>query len=106
MRPIPFGNRILVQRDQIETKTKAGIYLPDGKKEPPSTGVVLAVGKGSWTPEGTRIPVRVDEGDRIAFPNYAGTELKYEGVSYLLMTEADILALLPPQEVPNDPQVP
>ncbi len=81
----PLGARVLVRPVEAEGTTPSGILLPETAKEKPQMGVVVAVGDDDET-----INVGVD--DRVLYPKYAGTEVKFEGVEYLLMESSDILA--------------
>ncbi|MDO3408590.1 co-chaperone GroES [Saccharibacillus sp. CPCC 101409] len=89
----PLGERVLVEPIQQEETTSFGIVLPDASKEKPQEGKVVAVGSGILK-DGVRTPLEVQEGDRILFSKYAGTEVKYEGKEYLIMKESDIHAIL------------
>jgi len=91
----PLHDKILVKRDEAETKTSSGIYLPETSKDKPKTGVIEAVGDGALnTDTGERIPLSVKKGDRVIFSSYAGTEVKLEGTELLIMSEDDILAVI------------
>lgn len=91
----PLHDKILVRRDEAETKTSSGIFLPETGKEKPKTGVIAAVGDGSLnTDTGERIPLTVKKGDRVIFTSYAGTEVKLDGEELLIMSEDDILAVI------------
>lgn len=74
-------------------KTASGIFLPDTAKEKPSQGEVVAVGPGKVQDNGSRVALDVKVGDKIIFSKYAGTEVKYEGTEYLIVSERDILAI-------------
>lgn len=89
----PLGERVLVEPIQQEETTSFGIVLPDASKEKPQEGKVIAVGKGKFE-NGVLNPLEVQEGDRVLFSKYAGTEVKYEGKEYLIMKESDIHAIL------------
>lgn len=89
----PLGERVLVEPIQQEETTSFGIVLPDASKEKPQEGKVIAVGSGTLK-DGVRTPLEVQEGDRVLFSKYAGTEVKYEGKEYLIMKESDIHAVL------------
>ncbi|OWR33001.1 co-chaperone GroES [Saccharibacillus sp. O23] len=89
----PLGERVLVEPIQQEETTSFGIVLPDASKEKPQEGKVVAVGSGTLK-DGVRTPLEVQEGDRVLFSKYAGTEVKYEGKEYLIMKESDIHAIL------------
>ena len=88
----PLGDRVIVEPEAAEQKTKSGIVLPDTAQEKPQRGKVLSVGAGRITDEGKTIPVNVNEGDIVIYAKYGGTELKYEGTEYLIVKESDILA--------------
>lgn len=91
----PLHDKILIKRDEAETKTTSGIYLPESSKDKPKTGVVEAVGDGALNTEtGSRIPLTVKKGDRVIFSSYSGTEVKLEGTDLLIMSEDDILAVI------------
>ena len=91
----PLGDKILVRRDEAQTKTESGIYLPETGKEKPKTGIVEAVGTGALNTEtGERIPLSLSKGDRIIFSSYAGTEIKLNDQDLLIMSEDDVLAVI------------
>ncbi|MGG3467331.1 co-chaperone GroES [Neobacillus pocheonensis] len=90
----PLGDRIVIELVESEEKTASGIVLPDSAKEKPQEGKVVAVGTGRVLESGERVALEVAVGDRIIFSKYAGTEVKYEGVEYLILRENDILAVL------------
>jgi chaperonin GroES len=94
MRLRPLQDRILVQRIEEETTTKGGIIIPDTAKEKPAEGKIVAVGNGKVGEDGKRIALEVQEGDRILFGKYAGTEVKVEGEEYLIMREDDVLGII------------
>jgi len=75
-------------------KTKSGIVLPDTAKEKPSEGQVIEVGTGKMLENGQRVALDVKVGDKIIFSKYAGTEVKFEGQDYLIVSERDILAIV------------
>lgn len=79
----PLADRVVAVREQKESKTASGLYLPDGAKEKPAYAVVQAVG-----PEVKDIK----KGDKIVFKEYSTTELKVNDVEYLLLKEEDVLA--------------
>jgi chaperonin GroES len=91
----PLHDKILVKRDEAETKTSSGIFLPETSKDKPKTGIIEAVGDGALNTEtGARIPLTVRKGDRVIFSSYAGTEVKLDGQELLIMSEDDILAVI------------
>ena len=85
----PLADRVLVEPAAAETTTSSGIIIPDTAKEKPQRGTVVAVGPGT-----TENPVTVKVGDTVLYGKYAGTELNHEEVDYLIMKEADILAIV------------
>ena len=90
----PLGDRILVKRIKEEERTKGGIIIPDTAKEKPQEGKVLAVGPGRFNDNGTRIPVDVSVGDVVIYTKYGGTEVKYNGEEYLILSARDVLAVV------------
>jgi chaperonin GroES len=91
----PLHDKILVKRDEAQSKTSSGIFLPETSKDKPKTGIIEAVGTGSLnTDTGERIPLTVKKGDRVIFSSYAGTEVKLDGSELLIMSEDDILAVI------------
>jgi len=89
----PLGDRVIVRRVEEETKTAGGIYIPDSATEKPSEGEVIAVGKGKVTDNGDVIPMNVAVGDKVVFGKYAGSEVKFDGNTLLIMREEDILGV-------------
>ncbi|MGB2117185.1 MAG: co-chaperone GroES [Flavobacteriaceae bacterium] len=85
----PLADRVLVEPVEAETKTAAGIIIPDNAKEKPQKGKVVAVGNGTKDE-----PITVKVGDTVLYGKYSGTELKLEGNDYLIMRESDILAIV------------
>ncbi len=85
----PLADRVLIEPVAAETKTASGIYIPDTAKEKPQNGVVVAVGPGTKDN-----PMTVKVGDSVIYGKYTGTDLKLEGVDYLMMRESDILAIV------------
>ncbi|WP_321368747.1 co-chaperone GroES [uncultured Desulfuromusa sp.] len=91
----PLQDRIIVERVEEETTTAGGIIIPDTvSKEKPQEGKIIAAGKGKVTPEGKVLPLDVKEGDRVLFGKYAGSEIKIDGIEYLIMREDDILGVV------------
>jgi chaperonin GroES len=90
----PLADRLVVEPIEGEEMTATGIFVPETAKEKPQEGKVLASGPGRRDDEGERIPMDVSEGDRVLFAKYSGTEVKIDGRKYLILGEADILAIL------------
>ena len=85
----PINDRVLVKPAPAETTTKGGIILPDTAKEKPLRGEVISVGPGK-----DNIAMTVKKGDIVLYGKYAGQEVSFDGVDYLIMREDDILIIL------------
>ena len=81
----PLADRVVAVREEAKTQTASGIYLPDSSKEKPVMAEVKAVG-------GEVKHVKV--GDKIIYKEYSTTELKIDGVEYLVVKEEDVLATI------------
>jgi chaperonin GroES len=90
----PLEDRILVQANEAETTTASGIVIPDTAKEKPQEGTVLAVGPGRIDDSGKRIPIDVQVGQTVLYSKYGGTEIKYGGEDYLVLSARDVLAII------------
>jgi chaperonin GroES len=90
----PLHDRVVLTRIDAEEKTAGGIIIPDTAKEKPQQGKVVAVGPGGRDENGKLIPIDVKVGDRVLFGKWSGTEVKIEGVEYLIMKESDIMGVL------------
>lgn len=90
----PLADRVIVKpSEEAESKTAGGIIIPDTAKEKPQKGEIVAVGPGRVDDNGKAISMNVKVGDKILYSKYGGTEIKYEGSEYLIMSESDILAV-------------
>jgi chaperonin GroES len=94
MRIEPLGDKVVVKRTEAEETTAGGIVLPDAAREKPQEGRVLSVGNGRLLADGSRGELQVQEGDRVLFSSYAGTEIEVDGGQLLIMNESDILAVM------------
>ena len=90
----PLHDRILVRRVEQEAKTTGGIIIPDTAQEKPVEGEIVAAGPGARNEAGQLVPLGVTAGDRILFGKWSGTEVKIDGVEYLIMKESDIMGVL------------
>jgi chaperonin GroES len=90
----PLHDRVVVKRIEAEEKTAGGIIIPDTAKEKPQQGEIVAVGPGGRDESGKLIPIDVKAGDRVLFGKWSGTEVKIDGVEYLIMKESDIMGVL------------
>jgi len=93
MKLVPLGDKVIVRRLEAEETTGGGIVLPDSAREKPQQGRVLSVGDGRQLPDGQRTDLQVQEGDRVIFSSYAGSEVEVDGETLLIMNENDILAV-------------
>ncbi len=95
MKVKPLGDKIIIKRANAQTKTEAGIFLPESAKDKPAEGKVMALGNGNLNKDtGEYIPFTVKKGDSVLFSSYAGTEIKVDGDELLIMTENDILGII------------
>ena len=92
----PLHDRVLVKRLEGEAKTAGGIIIPDTAKEKPMEGEVIAVGTGARSEDGKVHPLEVKAGDRILFGKWSGTEVKIDGVEYIIMKESDVMGIIEP----------
>ena len=88
----PLADRVVIKPMPKEDMTKSGIVLPDTAKEKPMEGKVIAVGPGTLTDDGKRVPLDVKVGDTVIYAKYAGTEIKEDGEELIILRESDILA--------------
>jgi chaperonin GroES len=90
----PLADRVIVKAKEAEEVTKGGIILPDTAKEKPIEGNVVAVGSGRVTEDGKAVAMNVKVGDSVLYGKYSGTEIKIDGVEYLIMRESDIYGII------------
>ena len=90
----PLHDRVVVTRIDADNKTPGGIIVPDTAKEKPTEGEVIAVGPGGRDESGKLIPIDLKKGDRVLFGKWSGTEVKIDGVEYLIMKESDIMGVI------------
>ena len=90
----PLHDRVVVERIDPEAKSAGGIIIPDTAQEKPSQCEIIAVGPGGRDEAGKLIPIDLKKGDRVLFGKWSGTEVKLDGVDYLIMKESDIMGVL------------
>ena len=90
----PLHDRVLIRRVEGEEKTKGGIIIPDNAQEKPMEGDIIAAGPGLRGEDGKIQPPDVKAGDRVLFGKWSGTEVKIDGIEYLIMKESDIMGVL------------
>ena len=91
----PLEDRILVKTLEAEQTTASGLVIPDTAKEKPQEGEVIAVGPGRFNEDGDeRVPMDINVGDKVIYSKYGGTEVKYAGEEYLILSARDVLAVV------------
>ncbi len=90
----PLEDRILVKPIEPESRTESGLYLPEGSKEKPITGKVVALGPGKLLDNGNRASLSVKKGDTVVYSKYAGSEVEIKGDKHLILRETELLGVL------------
>ena len=90
----PLHDRVLVRREEEETKTAGGIVLPGSAAEKPARGTVLAVGPGKTLDSGDVRSLDVKEGDHVVFGQYSGSKIKIDGEELLILSETEIFGVI------------
>ncbi len=89
----PLTDRVLIKMVEAEETTKSGIILSSGSQEKPQIAEVIEVGPGGMV-DGEKVEMQVKKGDKVITSKYSGTEVKYEGVDYIIVKQSDILAIV------------
>src|SRR6185312_15749960 len=90
----PLEDRIVIKQVEAEQTTASGLVIPDTAKEKPQEGEVVAVGPGRIDDNGNRVPLDVAVGDKVIYSKYGGTEVKFGGEDYLVLSARDVLAVV------------
>ena len=90
----PLEDRIVVKSVEAEKTTASGLVIPDTAKEKPQEGEVIAVGPGRVDDNGNRVPIDVAVGDKVIYSKYGGTEVKFGGEEFLILSARDVLAVV------------
>ena len=90
----PLEDRVVIRQVEAERTTASGLVIPDTAKEKPQEGEVIAVGPGRVDDSGNRIPVDVKVGDVVIYSRYGGTEVKYDGQEFQILSSRDVLAVV------------
>lgn len=90
----PLEDRIVIRQVEAEQTTASGLVIPETAKEKPQEGEVVAVGPGRVADNGNRVPVDVAIGDKVIYSKFGGTEVKYAGEEYLVLSARDVLAVI------------
>ena len=93
MKLVPLGDRVVIKQLEAEETTKSGIVLPGQSKEKPQQAEVIAVGPGGMI-DGKEVTMQVKPGDQVIYSKYAGTEVKLEEETLIVVKQADILAIV------------
>ena len=95
MKVRPLGDKVIVKRDEAQSKTDSGIFIPEAAKDKPKQGKIVALGSGILNKDtGKYMPFAVKKGDTVLFTTYSGTEIKIDGETFIIMTEEDILGII------------
>ncbi len=89
----PLGDRVVLKREEAEEKTASGIFLAGSAKEQPQLAEVVAVGPGAYH-DGKRLPMDVAVGDKVFYSKYGGSEIKIDGVEYIVISQSEIMAIV------------
>ncbi len=79
----PLADYVVAQQEEAKSKTNSGLYLPDKGSEKPKIATVLSVGP---------IVKDIKAGERIVFGGYSNTDIKIDGVEYMLIKQENIFA--------------
>ena len=90
----PLADRVVIKTLEETEQMRGGLYIPDTAKEKPQQGEIVAVGPGKVGDDGKRIEPEVEVGNRVLYGKYSGTEVTVDGEQYLILREADVLAVL------------
>ena len=90
----PLEDRIVIRQVEAEQTTASGLVIPDTAKEKPQEGEVIAVGPGRVDDNGNRVPLDVSVDDVVIFSKYGGTEVKYDGQEFQILSSRDVLAVV------------
>jgi len=93
MKLVPLGDRVVLKQLVAEETTKSGIVLPGQNKEKPQQAEVIAVGPGGVI-DGKEVKMEVKVGDNVIYSKYAGTDVKLDDEEYIVVKQADILAII------------
>ena len=89
----PLGDRVVLKRGEVEEKTASGLFIAGANKEQPQYAEVVAGGPGVLV-DGKRVPMDVKVGDKVFFAKYGGSEIKLDGVEYIVIGQSDIMAVI------------
>lgn len=93
MKLVPIADRVVIKMVEAEETTKSGIILTGAAKEKPQIAEVIAVGPGGNV-DGKDVVMTVKAGDKVITSKYSGTEIKLDGIEYVIVRQGDILAIV------------
>ena len=89
----PLADRVVIKLVAAEENTKSGLILTASAQEKPQIAEVIAVGPGGLI-DGNEVAMTVKVGDKVITSKYSGTEVKADGVEYIIVKQSDILAIV------------
>ena len=89
----PLLDKVVLEQAHEEEKTASGIVLPNSAKEKPAIAIVVAVGEGGFV-DGNEVKMLVKPGDKVLYSKYAGSDVKLDGKDYIVIKQADIMAII------------
>jgi chaperonin GroES len=89
----PLGDRVVIRSLEETEQMRGGLYIPDTAKEKPQQGEIVAVGPGRYE-KGERVPMELKVGQKVLYGKYSGTEVRFDDEEYLIIKEADVLAVI------------
>lgn len=89
----PLFDKVVLKEEKLETTSKNGIFLPVSDKEKPQIATVISVGDGGYI-DGKEVKMIVKQGDKVVFSKYAGSNIKIDNEEYVVVRQADILAII------------
>ena len=89
----PLGDRVVLKREEAEERTASGLFLAGNAKEQPQLAEVIAVGPGALV-DGKRVPMDAKVGDKVFYSKYGGSEIKLDGVEYIVIGQSEIMAIV------------
>jgi chaperonin GroES len=93
MKVQPLGDRVVIRPLEEAEQMRGGLYIPDTAKEKPQQGEIVAVGPGRFE-KGERVPMELKVGQKVLYGKYSGTEVTLDDEEYLIIKEADVLAVI------------
>ncbi|MEM6928377.1 MAG: co-chaperone GroES [Myxococcota bacterium] len=90
----PLHDRVVLTRKDPEVQTRSGLYLPETAQKRQNIAEVVAVGTGRVADDGTVTPLKLEPGMTVMLTEWAGDEVKVDGVDYLIVREQDVLAVV------------